>query len=116
METDYLYKKNNQFNPDFKLLKAFMVLIICIIVFIVCDIIDANNKNRYNDYLIEERRHRELLNALKESNCSKSAPRRIKQIRRIAKDGKGNILAEEITEEETDDFDEYQDDEKYFLC
>ena len=46
------------------------------------------------------------MRALSESQKSSSAPRRIKQVRRrIAVDREGNLLGEEITEEEMEDND-----------
>ena len=55
--------------------------------------------------VIEEQRHRELMSVLNEyRNSTPSEPRRKKQVRRrFAQDKDGNLLGEEITEEEIED-------------
>lgn len=82
-----------------------MVLAIGIILFIIGCCMSSYEDNTYNAQRREEQRHQELMRALEE--CRKStppAPRRRKQIRRrFAQDKNGNLLGEEITEEELED-------------
>ena len=82
-----------------------MVLALGIIIFIIGCCMSSYEDNTYNAHRREEQRHRELMRALEE--CRKStlpAPRRRKQIRRrFAQDKNGNLLGEEITEEELED-------------
>ena len=60
--------------------------------------------NTYNAQRREEQRHRELMRALEECHNSPLAPRRKKQVRRrFAQDKNGNLLGEEIIEEELED-------------
>ena len=61
--------------------------------------------NAYNAQRREEQRHKELMRVLDENrNSAPLAPRRRKVVRRrIAKDKEGNVIGEEIIEEELED-------------
>lgn len=81
-----------------------MILIICLIVFIwsvssLCSDYD-HEREREVDYQQAERRHKELLEVSKKSGTRK-------RIRTIAKDTDGNIIAQEIVEEDVIDLDLY---------
>ncbi len=81
-----------------------MFLALGIIIFVIGCCLSSYEDNSYNAERKAEQRHRELLKQLEEVRRKEVAPRRIKQTRRrIAKDFHGNIIAEEITEEEIDD-------------
>ena len=81
-----------------------MVLAIGIILFIIGCCMSSYEDNTYNAQRREEQRHRELMRALEECRNSPPAPRRKKQVRRrFAQDKNGNLLGEEITEEELED-------------
>lgn len=81
-----------------------MILLICLIVFVVsvATICSEDDKasERAHDYAVSERRHEEILRRMTPTatygNVKKSKVIR----RRILKDMKGNIIAEEIIEEE----------------
>lgn len=81
-----------------------MILLICLIVFVVSVATicaeDDKASERARDYAISERRHEEILRRMTTTatygNVKKSKVIR----RRILKDMKGNIIAEEIIEEE----------------
>ena len=81
-----------------------MVLAIAVIIFIIGCCLESYEDNSYKAERRAEKRHRELMRALEEENRRSQAPRRTKQVRRrFAQDRNGNILGEEITEEELDD-------------
>ena len=81
-----------------------MVLAIAVIIFIIGCCLESYEDNSYKAERRAEQRHRELMRALEEENRRSQAPRRTKQVRRrFAQDRNGNILGEEITEEEFDD-------------
>ncbi len=81
-----------------------MVLAIAVIIFIIGCCLESYEDNSYKAERRAEQRHRELMRALEEENRRSQAPRRTKQVRRrFAQDRNGNILGEEITEEELDD-------------
>lgn len=83
-----------------------MVIALGIIIFVIGCCLSSYEDNSYNEQIRLEQRHKELMRALSESQKSSSAPRRIKQVRRrIAMDREGNLLGEEITEEELEDND-----------
>lgn len=81
-----------------------MVLAIAVIIFIIGCCLESYEDNSYKAERRAEQRHRELMRALEEENRRSQTPRRTKQVRRrFAQDRNGNILGEEITEEELDD-------------
>ena len=83
-----------------------MILALGIILFVIGCCLDSYEDNTYRAQKREEQRHRELMEALNEANRRSSLPatRRKKQVRRrFAQDKDGNLLGEEITEEELDD-------------
>lgn len=81
-----------------------MILLICLIVFVVSVATICSEKDeetrRAHDYAVSERRHEEILRKMTPTatygNVKKSKVIR----RRIVKDMEGNIIAEEIIEEE----------------
>lgn len=83
-----------------------MVFALGIIIFVIGCCLSAYEDNSYKAQRMEE----ELMRLLKEPrNSPPPAPRKIKQVRRrFAQDKDGNILGEEITEE---DYDDYSDSE-----
>lgn len=86
-----------------------MVLALGIIIFIIGCCLESYEDNSYRTERRAEQRHRELMRALDEASKRSQPPaqRHTKQVlRRFAQDSNGNILGEEITEEELDD-DEY---------
>ena len=82
-----------------------MVLALGIILFIIGCCMSSYEDNTYNAQRREEQRLQELMRALEEYRKSTPpAPRRRKQVRRrFAQDKDGNLLGEEITEEELED-------------
>ena len=81
-----------------------MVLALGIIIFIIGCCLSSYEENTYNAQRREEQRHKELMRILSENRNNISAPRRTKQVRRrFVKDKDGNILGEEIIEEELED-------------
>ena len=83
-----------------------MVLALGIIIFIIGCCLSSYEDNTYNAERRAEQRHRELMRALDEASRRPQVPaqRRARQVRRrFAKDSHGNILGEEITEEELED-------------
>ena len=82
-----------------------MVLALGIIIFIIGCCLSSYEDNTYNAQRREEQRHKELMRVLNEQrNSAPPAPRRTKVVRRrIAKDKEGNVLGEEIIEEELED-------------
>ncbi|MCR4948375.1 MAG: hypothetical protein K6A15_04390 [Treponema sp.] len=82
-----------------------MVLALGIIIFVIGCCLSSYEDNSYNAERRAEQRHRELMRVLEEESRRSQAPaqRRTKQVRRrFAQDRNGNILGEEITEEELD--------------
>jgi hypothetical protein len=84
-----------------------MILILSLIGIVwaitgLCDDYDHEAKRR-NDYRIAERRHREKLDAIRNSSTSRGSVRRT---RTIVKDEHGRILAQEVEEEFIPDMDE----------
>ena len=82
-----------------------MVLALGIIIFIIGCCLSSYEDNTWNAQRRAEQRHKELMRILSENrNSAPPAPRRRKQVRRrFAQDKDGNILGEEITEEELED-------------
>lgn len=82
-----------------------MVLALGIIIFIIGCCLSSYEDNTWNAQRRAEQRHKELMRILNENrNSTPPAPRRRKQVRRrFAQDKDGNILGEEITEEELED-------------
>ena len=75
-----------------------------IIIFVIGCCLSSYEDNTYNAQRREEKRHKELMRILSENQNNPPAPRRKKQVyRRFAQDKDGNILGEEITEEELED-------------
>lgn len=85
-----------------------MVLIICILVFLwACDISAQEHDNavrRDRDYKTAERRHKEILRALKKRKPGK------KITRTLARDGHGRFIAQEVIEDDPDDGITFDDD------
>ena len=78
-----------------------MLLALGIIIFIIGCCLSSYEENTYNAQRREEQRHKELMRILSENINNPPAPRRTRQVhRRCAQDKEGNILGEEITEEE----------------
>ena len=83
-----------------------MILALGIVLFIVGCCLSSYEDNSYNSERKAEQRHRELMQALDEARRQAQPPvqRRVKQVRRrFAQDKNGNILGEEISEEELED-------------
>ena len=83
-----------------------MVLALGIIIFIIGCCLSSYEDNSYNAERRAEQRHRELMRALEEARKEPQLPakKRTKQVRRrFAQDKDGNILGEEISEEEFED-------------
>ena len=81
-----------------------MLLAIGIILFVVGCLIDSVEDSSYRSERNAERRHRELMEQLKNERKNEYLPRKTRQTRRrFAVDREGNLLGEEITEEEIDD-------------
>lgn len=79
------------------------MLTLGIILFIIGCCMDSYEDNNYRAQRREEQRHRELMRALEDQprKITPQAPRKRKIVRRrFIKDINGNILGEEITEEE----------------
>lgn len=81
-----------------------MILLICLIIFVISigTICSEDDKasERAHDYAISERRHEEILRRMT-STATYGNVKKSKVIRRrIVKDKEGNIIAEEIIEEE----------------
>ena len=75
-----------------------------IIIFVIGCCLSSYEDNTYNAQRREEQRHKELMRILSENLNNPPAPRRTRQVRRrFAQDKDGNILGEEITEEELED-------------
>ena len=81
-----------------------MVLALGIIIFIIGCCLSSYEDNTWNAQRREEQRHKEIIRILSENRNNTPAPRRTKQVRRrFVKDKDGNVLGEEITEEELED-------------
>lgn len=85
-----------------------MFLALGIIIFVIGCCLSSYEDNSYNAERRAEQRHRELMQELEEarrhSQSQLPAQRKTKIVRRrFAQDRNGNILGEEITEEEIDD-------------
>ncbi len=83
-----------------------MVLALGIIIFVIGCCLSSYEDNSYNAERRAEQRHRELMQELEEARRQSQPPaqRKTKVIRRrFAQDRNGNILGEEITEEELAD-------------
>ena len=83
-----------------------MVLAIAIIIFVIGCCLESYEDNSYKAERRAEQRHRELMRVLEEESRRNQAPapRRTKLVRRrFAQDRNGNILGEEITEEELEE-------------
>lgn len=83
-----------------------MVLAIAVIIFVIGCCLESYEDNSYKAERRAEQRHRELMRVLEEESrrSQPPAPRRTKQVRRrFAQDSNGNILGEEITEEELEE-------------
>ena len=83
-----------------------MVLAIAVIIFVIGCCLESYEDNSYKAERRAEQRHRELMRVLVEESRRHQtpAPGRTKQVRRrFAQDRNGNILGEEITEEELED-------------
>lgn len=78
-----------------------MLIAVGIIVFIVGCCLSSFEDVSYNSQVSAERRQKELLNEL--ARISEKESKRVKRTRRIARDKDGNVLAEEIIEEEIDE-------------
>ncbi len=83
-----------------------MILALGVIIFVIGCCLSSYEDNSYNAERRAEQRHRELMRALDEASRQPNPPaqRRVKQVRRrFAQDKNGNILGEEISEEELED-------------
>lgn len=78
-----------------------MLIAVGIIVFIVGCCLSSFEDVSYNSQVSAERRQKELLNEL--AKISEKESKRVRRTRRIARDKDGNVLAEEIIEEEVDE-------------
>ena len=78
------------------------MLTLGIILFIIGCCMDSYEDSVYDAQRREEKRHKELMRTLNENRSVRvQAPRRRKVVRRrIVKDKEGNILGEEVIEEE----------------
>ena len=78
------------------------MLTLGIILFIIGCCMDSYEDSVYDVQRREEKRHKELMRTLNESrNVRVQSPRRRKIVRRrIVKDKEGNIVGEEVIEEE----------------
>ena len=97
-----LYNRKSRL-ADYRRKGAFMILALGIIIFIIGCCMSSYEDNSYNTERRAEQRHRELMQALEEARRQPQPPaqRRVKQVRRrFAQDKHGNILGEEISEEE----------------
>ena len=81
-----------------------MLLVLGIIIFIIGCCLSSFEDTTYNAQKRQEQRHRELIQALREARRNNETPVKRKQIRRrFAMDRAGNLLGEEITEEDIED-------------
>lgn len=80
-----------------------MLLAIGIILFVLGCCMDSAEDREYRAQKRADERHKELMRMLSEEN-KYSTPRRTRQVRRrFIQDRNGNLLGEEITEEELED-------------
>ena len=78
-----------------------MILAVGIIIFIIGCCLSTYERNTFSSQQRAEQRHEELMKALSEAGRSNSSPAKRKQTRRrFAVDREGNLLGEEITEED----------------
>ena len=78
-----------------------MILAVGIIIFIIGCCLSTYESNTYSSQQRAEQRHKELMKALSEVGRSNNSPVKRQQTRRrFAVDREGNLLGEEITEEE----------------
>lgn len=80
-----------------------MVIAVSILVIIICCCMESFEDTSYRAQRNAQRRHEELMEAIRkdrENVRAISVKKKRVARRRIAKDPNGNILAEEITEEE----------------
>lgn len=79
-----------------------MVIMICILVIVYCICAECQAKDEadWNEHKMqeEERRHRELIQATRESNSRKEMKRNYKVTRTVAKDAEGRIIMQETVE------------------
>lgn len=81
-----------------------MVLALGIIIFIIGCCLSSFEDSSYNAQQKQEQRYREFIQALSEAKRINETPVKKKQVRRrFAMDKQGNLLGEEITEEEIED-------------
>lgn len=90
-----------------------MLLLLCFILFIwgiagLCSDYDHEAERR-NDYRTSERRHRETLKALNRSYHGRKRTTRV--TRTVARDERGRIVAQEVTEDFIPNLDEIDIDE-----
>lgn len=78
-----------------------MLLALGIIIFVIGCCLSSFEDVSYTSQVSAERRQKELLNEL--AKLHEKEPKKVKRTRRIAKDKEGNVLAEEIIEEEVDE-------------
>jgi hypothetical protein len=77
-------------------IKEVNMLIIPVILFIAGCLLSSFEDTSYNAQKREEQRHKELMKALSSHN---DEPKERRTRRRVLKDVKGNIIAEEVIEE-----------------
>ena len=79
-----------------------MILIIALVIFLVGCCLSSYEDNSYTAQKEAQRRHNELMKILAEESKKDVASPVHKRVtrRRIAQDKEGNILAEELTEED----------------
>ena len=78
-----------------------MIIALGIIIFVIGCCLSSFEDVSYNSQVSAERRQKELLNELAKLHEKES--KKVKRTRRIAKDKEGNVLAEEVIEEEVDE-------------
>lgn len=79
-----------------------MIIAIGIIIFVIGCCLSSYEDNAYSARREAQRRHEELMRILAEESKKDVVPSTRKRVtrRRIAQDKEGNVLAEELTEEE----------------
>lgn len=81
-----------------------MLLALGIIIFIIGCCLSSFEDTTYNAQQKQEQRYKELMQALSEVRRNTETPVKRKQVRRcFAMDKAGNLLGEEITEEDIED-------------
>lgn len=81
-----------------------MLLVLGIIIFIIGCCLSSYEDTTYNVQQRQEQRYKEIMKALSEVRRNTETPVKRKQVRRrFAMDREGNILGEEITEEDIED-------------